>query len=570
MLERFRRLVASRNLAVFVLFCLLTAAFTFPAVLELRTTMFGWISENIYDASFLWLFHYGLVSPHASPFTSYTVGPVQFSLSITQTMPLFGLFTFPLHYVLDLLTIYNLLMLSNYILTGFGMYLLVSYLARDRIAAFFAGMIYAFSPEHINYSLHLPAVSSTQFIPFYVLYLIRYSREGERKFFCLSCLFAAFIAYISLQLFLFVGVFSAIYVLFHVRSLLAGGRLVALFLLAATVGLLSLPVCLPVIVHRDFLKEDLAYLIRYSADLGSFITPYFLNAFYGKYFWSAYENFTGGHLEIVHFPGYFVILLALFGCLLCFRKITFWLVAAGIFFILALGPRLTIFGIIVPDIPLPYTLFQKIPPLSILRVPGRLSIMFNFSLAVIAGLVINHLREKIAGPYRRGLVHLFICALWVIEFTIFPFPNFDPKIPKVYSQKLLGPGDYGMLEIPHYARGEYLFYQSIHKRPIVYARAGRRSLAEDRHAFIAFRESLPLYARLLYFNDSDLTVAVTPEAVEESRRQYFRKYKAKYVVLYKEFLSRRRLAQLRKYLDKGFERPFFEDELNVVYKTYGE
>lgn len=77
-------------------------------------------------------------------YTNYT-----FYLECIHLMPFFTAFnqlaSIPLQFILDLHVAYRVLWLSSFVLSGYGMYLLVKYLTSDEIAAFISGSIFAFS-----------------------------------------------------------------------------------------------------------------------------------------------------------------------------------------------------------------------------------------------------------------------------------------------------------------------------------------------------------------------------------------------------------------------------------------
>src|SRR5687768_11464082 len=68
---------------------------------------------------------------------------------------------------------YNLLFLSTFILSGFGTYLLVRELTGRPLAAFVAGLLFAFAPYRLPQSSHLQVLSS-QWMPFALYGFRRY------------------------------------------------------------------------------------------------------------------------------------------------------------------------------------------------------------------------------------------------------------------------------------------------------------------------------------------------------------------------------------------------------------
>ena len=74
---------------------------------------------------------------------------------------------------------YNILFLSTWVLSGFGMYLLVRELTGSAVAAFVAGLMFAFAPYRVPQSGHLHVLSS-QWMPFVLFGLRRYFDSRRR------------------------------------------------------------------------------------------------------------------------------------------------------------------------------------------------------------------------------------------------------------------------------------------------------------------------------------------------------------------------------------------------------
>lgn len=75
---------------------------------------------------------------------------------------------------------YNLLFLSTFVLSGLGMFLLVRDITGRPIAAFVAGLAFAFAPYRIDQWSHLQVLSS-QWMPFVLYAFRRYFETGRRR-----------------------------------------------------------------------------------------------------------------------------------------------------------------------------------------------------------------------------------------------------------------------------------------------------------------------------------------------------------------------------------------------------
>src|SRR5215510_2646576 len=75
---------------------------------------------------------------------------------------------------------YNLLFLSTFVLSGLGMFLFVRELTGSVVAAFVAGLLFAFAPYRIPQSSHLQVLSS-QWMPFALYGFRRYFDRGRPR-----------------------------------------------------------------------------------------------------------------------------------------------------------------------------------------------------------------------------------------------------------------------------------------------------------------------------------------------------------------------------------------------------
>ena len=213
---------------------------------------------------------------------------------------------------------YNLLFLSTFVLSGFGTYLLVRELTGRPLAAFVAGLLFAFAPYRLPQSSHLQVLSS-QWMPFALYGFRRYFTaiaRGERGGRPLAGATAALVAQnLSCGYFLlYFPPFAAAYVLWEMaqRGLLRS-RQVWTWMSAAAVATLAAtaPFLLPYAALRDELGfgRPRAEVVRYSADVYSYATATDAQLLWG----GVLRAFPKPEGDL--FPGFIAILLALIGLL---------------------------------------------------------------------------------------------------------------------------------------------------------------------------------------------------------------------------------------------------------------
>src|SRR5687768_11858182 len=160
---------------------------------------------------------------------------------------------------------YNLLFLATFVLSGFGTYLFVRELTGKPLAAFVAGLLFAFAPYRFPQSPHMQVLSS-QWMPFALYGFRRYFTAIERGDRGLGPLAGAGAALIAQNLscgyyLLYFSPFAAAYVLSEmaVRGLQRSWRVWAQLSFAAVVVLaVTVPFLLPYAALRQEMRVERA------------------------------------------------------------------------------------------------------------------------------------------------------------------------------------------------------------------------------------------------------------------------------------------------------------------------
>ncbi|MCL4396462.1 MAG: hypothetical protein M1482_16945 [Chloroflexi bacterium] len=171
-------------------YILLAILLTFPLVLHFATHVAGDGSDDPALAWNLWWVPYSILHLGASPiYTDYMFYPIGLNLAFYTLTYLNAFLALPIQLAFNLVVAANVNLLFSFALSGFGTYLLASYLLRQApkdekeaigapaligLAAFTAGALYAFSSNKLLYaSLGQFNIASSQWIPFYVLFLLK-------------------------------------------------------------------------------------------------------------------------------------------------------------------------------------------------------------------------------------------------------------------------------------------------------------------------------------------------------------------------------------------------------------
>ncbi|RME64229.1 MAG: hypothetical protein D6790_03520, partial [Caldilineae bacterium] len=396
--ERAKSILRAGWTRVLVLYSLLALAFTWPLAARFTTHVPGdgiddpalawnlwWIKARLVDQLRADIFH-----------VDWMFWPVQINLGFYTLTPLNGLLSIPLQVSWGLVPGANLVLLSSYILGGFGAYLL----ARDALrqgrfssgildaAPLAAGVIYAFASSKLFYaSLGQFNIASSQWIPFTILYLLRLGRAGMnrqgqvgRNAF-LAALFFTLQAWSELTYASFLLIFAALFGLWLLVS--EWPRLRRTWTRAFTgfalFGALSLAGLIPflwamipdMLTEGDFFASGGGFADVFSADLAGYLVPTRLHPLLGG--WVAGLPFPNDKGQQI-FVGYSALALAGIGTVALLRRQgrrgLFWPLMTVWFWLLTLGPQVRIAGQATP-IPGPFSLISRLPFFSGNRYPSR-------------------------------------------------------------------------------------------------------------------------------------------------------------------------------------------------------
>jgi hypothetical protein len=431
---------------VLVLYAVLAVVLTWPLLRHLSTHVPGSYTWAFDEYTFLWntwWLRYSLFDLGQSPLqSSHIFYPVGISL-VLYTYNLFNaLLSLPFQSFLSLPTISNLTFLLATILSGYGTFLLVEYLLRNtqyairntysvlRIAyfsAFLAGFIYAFGSYRMVYAAigHYD-MWSTEWIPFYALFLVKTIHEPRLRNAVLAGLFLA----LALLCEMILGVFLVMLTLVLLGFMLgkkAGERVAggwpALLRRLAVLGLVAVvlysPLLVPVLreMFGGYELTGWGDAEKLSVDLLGLVTPTALHPLGGD--WTAtlrqVREGTSRFRDVnTVFLGWTGLALAAVGAVRYRRRVAAWITSAIVFAILSLGPLLQINGHSVFDldglavnVPLPFILLHYIPVVKANRVPNRFSVVLMLALAVLAAfgaywLLGQVARAKLQGPRDKG------------------------------------------------------------------------------------------------------------------------------------------------------------------------
>ena len=407
----------SREFALLVLgFSALTIALTWPQIIRLDSV--ADLGDPLFSIwRIAWVSHQIVRHPlHLFDTNQFYPEPLTLTYSDSLLVP--ALMSAPFFWMgAPPVVIYNLLLLSGFVLSGVTMFLLVRALTGRVHAAMIAGAIFALYPYRYEHYSHLE-LEMTMWMPLALLGLHRTLAGGRLR----DGLATGFAFALQTLSSLYYGCFLAVYLavvggalwLGRGRPRTAIGPLTAGVVLAAV---LVAPVAVEYIASRPVMgPRDEGTIQFYSAQGPDYLKPHFRSALYGR--WS-----DGGFPERALFPRLMPVALT---------AVALWppLSAARIAY--TLGLVLAVDGSLGFNGTTFTALHAVLSPFKGLRVPARFSLLAGLTLAILAGYGAARLLER--WPRRRVALTSAMLALVIIEAVPrMPLEPVWPEPPAIYA-----------------------------------------------------------------------------------------------------------------------------------------
>jgi hypothetical protein len=563
----------------------------------------------------LWWVRYALLDLGANPFDcSYLFYPLGINLAFYTLTLLNGLLSLPLQAMAGLVLASNLLLLSSFILSGYGAFLLAQHLlsgpdarlslrvlrghaaavspsqtspATALLPAFAAGLVYGFASSKMSYAaLGQWNISSSQWIPFYVLFLFKAGEQPRRwRYPLLAALFLLFQAYAELTYASFLVLFTLLWAGWRAwRGLREGdgAQLPALGLRLAVLGFLFLLGLAPVLAmmvpdllaEGDIFVEGAGFASVFSADLVGFLVPTRLHPLLGslvEYFHFHYS--VGQHLYL----GYGILALAVLGVVAGWRRpgVRFWLLSAVAFLLLALGPSLHVNGHDT-GIPLPFVLVARLPFFKGNRYPSRYSVLLTLSLGVLVSYGLQAAVHRLHLPRGKGAAAggaLVLVAGLLLGHLSVPLPLSDMRVPEVYqtiAEEM--PGDWTLLDLPVAWRNGFRvtgtqhpiimfeqYYQTVHGKRLLAGNTSRNPPLK----FQYFTQA-PVINTLIALETGHTVDAAIVEHDQELAPAVLRFFDIQAIVVHPAQAG----PDVISYVEQTMPvRPFYPDEATVGYRV---
>ena len=315
----------SQNLLALAFYVILSIVATWPALVHLRDRVLGaYPGDNFQFLWALWYTAHAIIDLHRSPFFDPSIYfPFGFSLfrNLGEVSPASILISVPLTRSLGEVATYNLLIITSFALTGFATFLLARALRAGFPGALVAGIGVGFCSYHFAHAAGHLSLASTQWIPFFFLYLEWIlQRPSFRKALFLG-LFYALSALVSWYYASLLPIAAVLYLSLRLNYFKHPKRLARLIKpgLAAVAcsAVLVLPFAVPYVLalkHGTMETRSLEESQAFSASVADFFIPSVRHPLFGRWIaqhWRCGANGLWGEWEV--YLGTLIVPLALLG-----------------------------------------------------------------------------------------------------------------------------------------------------------------------------------------------------------------------------------------------------------------
>ncbi len=464
-------------LSIVLLFVFFAIVNTYPLITKINTHQLGDGGDGGEFLWNLWWTKTSLTKLHQSPYTTdYIFYPYGTSLYLHSLTPLNGIISIPLQYIFDnLILVYNIVALLNFVLAGLAMFLLAFYFTKNKLASFIGGYVFAFSPFMLAHAFGHLHLITTWPIPLFILFFIKFHHKKTFKNVILSSLFFVIATFGSLYNALFIIISILLFECFYIikYNFKINRKFVLKLSLIFIISFLILsPLFLGVlqsVQSKDYLASP-HYLL--SADIATFIVPgnllNFSKLFDHFNWWQEVQKNSSAGAENQNFLGYTVLIICFIG-IYFFKKrqnstkkyLDYWISLVLIGILLSVGTELKFFGRIFNNIHLPYYFVCKyLPSLSFSN--GRYPLLAFIALSVLVALGLNEIFKRLDGG-KKYLIFIIVFVLIVAEFLMVPFAITKYNIPKFYNKLKNEKENFAIYYIPNYISSDIIRYKLINK-----------------------------------------------------------------------------------------------------------
>lgn len=551
------------HIFVIAFFLLMTLVLTYPLVSHFSTHLAGDSGDGWQNVWNMWWMNKALMGLHQNPYyTNYLFYPNGTTLIFHTFNPFNALVSVPLQRIFNLITTYNIIFIFSFVFSGFGMYLLSKYLIRNKFVSIIVGYIFTFCPYHMAHGLGHLQLISMEFIPFFILYLLKTFSENNKVNIFLAGIFLVLVALCDWYYLFFCFIFTILYILYEmiIKKHITSFTIKKALLIFVIASIFLAPFLIAAIkafsTYRFIGAHDPE---EWSADLLSFFIPSTIQTLshLSNSLREIFSSFPGNTSENSNYIGYALLILAIYSFVHLQRDnltMRFLFFSACVFFVLTLGMHLHVGGRIF-NIPLPYNiLYKTIFFFRFTGVPERFDIMLMLCLSLLAGFGLKKILN-VENKLLRITIMIIIISLIFIEYLCIPFPCTSFKVPQFYKTISHDLDDYAIIQISSLYDSRFLYYQTIHQKKMFGGYVSRIS-----EASLKYLESTPVVSHIIYdrYPIKNNGIKLTEQEARALIGHMFKELKIKYIILPSDRIN---------HFVRGYKfKKIYQDDIIEVYE----
>ncbi len=477
---------------------------TWPIIFNFNKYIYGYSDDTLATLAGLWYNKFAILNeldPGLKPYIAFPFGE---GIS-PYSYPIFSQITGILTLLTNEVVTWNILSISNFILSAIFMYFLVKYMTKNRISAFISGIIYGFCPHICMQSFNHIYLAAIQWMPLYILFLLKLVFERKYKNAVLCGVFYALVIFFNPYYGYYMLLFTVIFIVFLLLKHINNSETVInkdrfrIFKLAGVAFLTALIIVVPAeykVIKTMFSKSEskpAAYSrplegLRFSsARPKDFLLPPRTNPVLKNISKPFMSPDFGSMIDHTLYLGYTPMILSIIAVGFWWRRkknsklnlvVPFFVITFFAFGLMSSPPWIPIGAVKLNSapfkLPMPSYFLHKLFPM--FRYYSRMVVVLMISLSALSGIGIKFLLEKFKIKKLKFKI-IFAGIIFVligIEYiNVPPFHYFDSTPPKVYTwlAKQEGELNSAIVEYPILAGRTpeygYMFWQRVHKQKLV-------------------------------------------------------------------------------------------------------
>ncbi len=471
----------------------LTILFTWPVVLHMSSSIYGYSGDSFGFIYYLWLWKDHFLRGMPLDFNPLVMAPFGTIFAPETGTVVFYWPTKIIALLSNPVFSYNFNLLLSFFFSALAAYLFVYELCRNRVTAALFGLVFAFSPYHFWKAYNHLDLAMIQYIPIFFWSLIRLKKNPSWRAFLLSGLSLALLVLLNFYYGYFglltIGLFALFIVLENLRRR-ALSKDLKYFLLLPFLGIiLASPFVIGVFSpsakanlpqsRQETYDRPLDNLLLLSARPWSYVLPSIDNPFLGSVSSRTYKSIATLSKdfktqmpfpnEVTVYLGFFSLGFFALSLWFCWRRkierglIPLILFVAGGLFLVSMPPFIIIKSV---TIYLPTFFLHQIFPM--FRAYGRLGIFILPLIGGVAAFGYSRLLERSSPKLKLVVIGLSVLLIF-LEFANTPPSRVTTTLPlpAAYAWLSNQSGDFTIMEYPkefNLADGE--FYQMYHGKKI--------------------------------------------------------------------------------------------------------